>query len=203
MLKKNIKYVLFALGLLASCAASAASVEQLFHNPQDPVGGDPHGSVTVVEFFDYQCSHCAAMGPIMAAVMSTSPDTRFVFKEYPVRGPMSDFTARAALAANLQGKYEAMHLALLSADQPYTQKSVYNIAQQVGVDVEKLQQNMNNDSIKSLLSENHALASALHIRGTPAFFIGRTNATNLNEVQYVLGEMSKSQLKNAIKKFST
>ena len=37
----------------------------LFRTTNDPVGGNAKGTVTVVEFFDYQCPHCVDMTPII------------------------------------------------------------------------------------------------------------------------------------------
>jgi len=33
-------------------------IDELFKDPTSPVGGNPNGDVTIVEFFDYQCGYC-------------------------------------------------------------------------------------------------------------------------------------------------
>jgi protein-disulfide isomerase len=35
--------------------------DELFRDPRSPVGGNPSGDVTVVEFFDYRCPHCKSV----------------------------------------------------------------------------------------------------------------------------------------------
>ena len=35
--------------------------EQIFNDPASPVGGNPNGDVTLVEFFDYQCGYCKSV----------------------------------------------------------------------------------------------------------------------------------------------
>jgi protein-disulfide isomerase len=86
---------------------AAAYADPLFHQENDPIGGNPNGKVTIVEFFDYQCPHCVDMAPIIDSIVKANPDVRVVYKEFPVRGPLSKLAASAALAANQQGKYTA------------------------------------------------------------------------------------------------
>ena len=43
--------------------ALAAHQEDLLSDPGSPVGGNPRGSVTVVEFFDFRCPHCKRAAP--------------------------------------------------------------------------------------------------------------------------------------------
>lgn len=172
--------------------------KDLFHQSNDPIAGNVNGKVTIVEFFDYQCPHCIDMAPVIAAIIKANPDVRVVFKEFPIRGPMSEFAARAALAANLQGKYMQFSHALLTANQPLTQELVYDIAQKQGLDVEKLKKDMTNKDIDNQLKETNKLAQNLKLFGTPAFFIGKTN-DNV-KIDYVPGQMDQKQLQNSIDK---
>ena len=48
-------------------AAVAANHAELFQHADDPVGGNPDGDVTVVEFFDYQCAYCRRVMPSLQA----------------------------------------------------------------------------------------------------------------------------------------
>src|SRR5689334_12549783 len=102
MLKKKLLSVSLGLLCLFSFAVKAESVNALFHQNSDPVAGNPKGKVTVVEFFDYQCSHCMTMAPVIEAIIKNNPNVRVVFKDFPIRGPVSEFAAKAALAANKQ-----------------------------------------------------------------------------------------------------
>ncbi|RDI39210.1 DsbA family protein [Aquicella lusitana] len=198
MLRKNILAFLPFLLFWLSWSAHAQSINNLFHQPGDPVAGNPRGNVTVVEFFDYQCSHCITMAPVMAAIIKANPNVRVVFKDFPIRGPVSEFAARAALAANKQGKYYSFSHALLTANQPLTQESVLDMAKAEGLNVSKLKKDMNSSSVKNQLKANYNLALALKLSGTPAFFIGKTNASGNSDIRFVLGAMSQSELQDAI-----
>ena len=97
---------------------------------------------------------------------------RFVYKEMPVLGPQSVAAAQAALAAQRQGKYEAFHSAMMATKGQITEDTVYKVAGSVGLDVDRLKQDMAAPEIEKALKANLALANALNIHGTPGFIIG-------------------------------
>jgi protein-disulfide isomerase len=139
---------------------------------QSPVGGNPNGDVTIVEFFDYNCPYCRKAGPIVSEATAADEGLRIVYKEWPILGPGSEFAARAALAAHLQGKYVPFHEALMTSPSRVDEASTLQIASTAGVDVERLKRDKESESVKSELQRNFALAEKLHISGTPAFIIG-------------------------------
>ena len=167
----------------------------LFSQANDPVAGNPKGKVTIVEFFDYQCPHCVDMAAVMESIIKANPDLRVVYKEFPIRGPISEFAARAALAANMQGKYTVFSHAVLAAPQPLTQDAIFDIAKKTGLDVDKLKTDMNGNAVSSQLKANNKLAQGLKLFGTPAFFIGKIGDKN---IKYVPGQMDQTQLQAAI-----
>src|SRR5262249_40772692 len=79
--------------------------------------------------------------------------------------------ARAALAAEKQGKYAELHSALMEAD-TIDEGSVQAAAKQVGLDVPKLVKDMDSAEVMKAIEDNSRLAAALDIQGTPAFIIG-------------------------------
>lgn len=176
--------------------------QPLFRNAKDPVAGNPKAPVTIVEFFDYQCSHCVDMAPVLSETIKTSPNVRIVFKEFPIRGPISDFASRAALAANLQGKYMVFHDELMKTKQPYSQESILVAAKNVGLNVEQLKKDMDSPAVKEIIQANMKLAQDLKLLGTPAFFIGKTDATNTGTISYIPGEIKQPQIQELIKKNS-
>lgn len=145
---------------------------ELVADPQAPVAGNPKGDVTVVEFFDYRCAYCKRAHPGMAGLLADEPGVRFVHKQLPVLGPDSVFAARAALAAQTQGRYLAFHDAMMSANGALTNEAVFAIADQVGLDRAQLARDMVAPEVEAALARNAALAKALGINGTPSFVIG-------------------------------
>jgi len=145
---------------------------EVFDDPATPVGGNPRGDVTIVEFFDYRCPYCKQVLPALQALLKEDGKLRFVYKEMPVLGPQSVTAAHAALAAHRQGKYEAFHTAMMAAKGQISEDTVYKVAGSVGLDVERLKQDMKAPEIDKAVKANLALASALNIHGTPGFVIG-------------------------------
>lgn len=173
----------------------------LFNQNDDPIAGNPNGKITVVEFFDYQCPHCVDMAPVMDAIIKANPDVRVIYKEFPIRGPISNFAARAALAALKQGKYNEFSHALLTSNQPLTNDTILTIAKNTGLDVDKLKKDMSDQSVDTQIKNNTKLAQDLKLFGTPAFFIGKTTGDN-STITYIPGQMNQAQLQDEIDKAS-
>lgn len=156
-------------------AAAAAALKQykneLLNNADAPVGGNPKGDITIVEFFDYNCGYCKRVAPAVSAVLKNDPNVRIVYKEFAILGQQSVIAARAALAAKRQGKYHEFHDALMSAEQADA-NSVSAIAKELGLDEAKLASDMQDPAIVEHLDRNYRLATAIGVNGTPAFVIG-------------------------------
>jgi protein-disulfide isomerase len=152
--------------------AIRARLAELTQDPGSPVGGNPQGRVTIVEFFDYQCGYCKRQEAELKTLLQADPDIRLVYKDLPILGPASVFAARAALAAQKQGKHEALHAALMAASQKLTDQEVLRIAAQTGLDTAKLEKDMEDPSVSQVLDRNFQLQRALNIQGTPALIVG-------------------------------
>lgn len=152
--------------------AVAANADALFDDPHAPVIGNPDGDVTIVEFFDYRCGYCKSVLPALVDLMEQDGNIRMVMKEFPILGPESRFAARAALAARAQGLYSEFHLKLMQAKGELSEDAVMAIAESIGLDVDKLRDDMGSETIDRALQRNFELAERLSIRGTPAFVIG-------------------------------
>lgn len=136
------------------------------------VTGPAKAKTTVVEFFDYNCPYCRASVPALKKFIVNHKDARFAFIEFPIKGPGSTVAARAAIAARKQPeKYLAFHFALMSQDGPVDEKTVYDVAQQNGLDLNKLKNDMKSRDIDRALAVARTLANAANIDGTPAFIV--------------------------------
>jgi protein-disulfide isomerase len=168
--------------------------KEIFDDPATPVGGNPRGDVTIVEFFDYRCPYCKQVLPVLQTLLKEDHQLRFVYKEMPVLGPVSVVAAHAALAARRQGKYEAFHAAMMATKGQITDDTVYKVAGSVGLDVDRLKQDMTAPEIEQELKANLALADALNIRGTPGFIVGKKivpGALDLDALKNMVAEARK------------
>jgi protein-disulfide isomerase len=155
-------------------AALIAQRSQLFDDPTSPVGGNPRGDITVIEFFDYRCGVCKRVHPIVDRLIKSDKKIRRVYKEWPILGPESTLAARAALASQRQGKYLAFHNAMMEARARLNQNTIMAIAKRVGLDTDRLSRDMKSPEIDRILQRNSALARALNLNGTPSFVIEDT-----------------------------
>ncbi|MPZ10882.1 MAG: thioredoxin domain-containing protein [Kiloniellaceae bacterium] len=172
-------------------AVLRARADEVFRDATSPVGGNPDGDVTLVEFFDYNCPYCRSVAPVMNEVEAADPQLRIVYKEFPILGPNSVYAAKAALAAHRQGRYLALHQALMQAEGAADSDRVLAVAAEVGLDVERLKTDMEDSAIQEAIDRNLALAEALRITGTPGFVVGRRvlrGATDLATLQRLIAE---------------
>lgn len=173
-----------------------AHIADVFQDPDSPVGGNPNGNVTVVEFFDYNCPYCRVMAPLMENAEAADPQLRIVYKEFPILSPGSVFAAKAALAANKQGKYVAFHRALYQIRGQVDERKVLEVAGTVGLDVARMKADMQDAAIAGMLDKNNKLAQALRITGTPGFVAGdevRTGATDFKGLQALISKGREAQ----------
>jgi protein-disulfide isomerase len=163
--------------------------DELVNDPATPVGGNPKGDVSLVEFFDYRCPYCKEVQPLVQKLTGEDPAIRLVYKDVPLLGPASFTAARAALAAQRQGKHEAFHLVMMNTKGQIGDDAVFAVAKAVGLDLDRLKKDMAAPEIDQQLKANLALANALDVHGTPTFIAGD---------QVVEGALELSGLKEMI-----
>ena len=148
--------------------------DELLRDAKSPVGGNPAGDVTIVEFFDYRCPYCKEVEPSLEALLKEDPRIRVVYKEFPILGPESLIASRVSLAALKQSpqKYTRLHAALMNLKGELSPDVIMKTAESVGLDITKIKADMNGHDIEALIKRNYDLADSLKITGTPAFIIG-------------------------------
>ncbi len=166
----------------------------IFNSPHQVVLGNPHGNVTMVEFFDYNCAFCKRALPDMLTLLKTDPNLKFVLKEFPVLGTGSVEAAHVAVAARMQDptgkKYIEFHQKLLGGRGPADKERALAVAKEVGFDMPRLEKDMNSEEVKTTIDEDMKLADALGVSGTPTYVVG-------DEV--VVGAVGLDQLRDKIK----
>lgn len=156
-------------------SAIQANADRLYNSDIGYSIGPDDAPVTVVEFFDYRCGFCKRVaGDIAALPAARDGQVRVVFKELPILSPQSRQAALAALAAGKQGKYFEMHMALMEANSSFSDAEISRIAQEVGLDVAQMKEDMDSEEVQAQLAASLELGRDLGVDGTPAFFIGDT-----------------------------
>lgn len=163
----------------------------LERDPTAPVLGNPDGDITLTEFFDYNCPFCRKMVEPMHRLILSDKNLRVVFREWPVFGEDSDFAARASLASLQQGKYWQMHTALFRTRGRVTTDVTMRTAREVGLDVARLERDMDNEQIEQHISMSYMLAEHMGLLGTPSFIAGDEGA---------FGEYSLDELRGLVQR---
>lgn len=145
---------------------------KLNNDPNSPVSGNPKGDVTVVEFFDYNCGYCKRAHPTTTQLKKEDTNVRYVYKQFPILGPTSLTAAQAAVAAHLQGKFEAMHDALMNNKEPLSESVIDKMAGEIkGLDVAKFKKDMAGDEVRKRIDADLELGRSVGVQGTPGFVI--------------------------------
>jgi len=146
----------------------------LYEDGYSFVGGDIKGEITLIEFFDYNCSVCKRTLATMEKLKKEVPGLRVIYKEFPILMESSVIAAKAAMASQKQGKYQEFHKAMLLNLGNLTEERIFEIAREVGLDDKLMAIDMANTDLNQRLQINHTLAQTIGITGTPGFVIGET-----------------------------
>lgn len=137
-----------------------------------PTMGPSNAAITLVEFSDFQCPYCAQAVPELRALLSAFPtQVRLVFKEFPLdMHPQAGLAAAAAVAADKQGKFWAMHDALYSS-RDLSRSAILDIANKIGLDPDRFASDLNSASVQQIISRDEQDGEAAGVDGTPAVFV--------------------------------
>jgi protein-disulfide isomerase len=165
---------------------------RLFSSSNQANIGNPKGTATLVEFFDYNCHFCKGALPDISRLLKDDPDLKLVLKDFPVLGPGSVEAANVATAVRkqLQGdKFWQFHTKLLGNHGPVAKAEALAVAREMGVDMDKLAKDMSSPNAEAGIIEVAHLADALQITGTPSFVVGQ---------EVVIGAVGYDQLKEKL-----
>ncbi|MGZ3416276.1 MAG: DsbA family protein [Polyangiales bacterium] len=142
---------------------------------QSPSLGPAQAPLTIIEFADFECPHCGMAAPILHAAIEDpefKPKTRFVFKNYPLPShEHADPAARAAVAAQNQGKFWEMHDQLFTHQETLTNQDIEGFAKKLGLDIEKFKTDWASNETKDRVAKDKTLGSNVGVQGTPSVFI--------------------------------
>jgi protein-disulfide isomerase len=138
-----------------------------------PTKGPDGAPITIVEFADFQCPHCAEFAPALDKIVEARKnDVRFVYKLYVLgKFPQSELAARAAYAAGKQGKFWEMHHMIFANQQRLSQQDLDTMAAQLGIDVSRFHADIQSQETSERITKDKKLGEDLKIEGTPSIFI--------------------------------
>jgi protein-disulfide isomerase len=153
--------------------------KELSEADNSPFIGPKNAKITIVEFFDFNCGYCKRLAPELMKVIKNNKDVKFVFKPVTFLGSMP--IAKAALAANKQGKFLEVYEAFLTHDGQVTSEVIDEILKKAGLDVKKTKEIMESDEIKKALSAIAELSQKVEVRGVPTLIINGESLVAIDE----------------------
>lgn len=162
-------------------AAVIANQDKILNDGFSIVAGNPNGDITLVEFYDYRCPYCVQSHSDVKRLLADDPNLRIIYKQFPIKDrqgeePVSLTAARMSQAISLQGifLFEAFHDKVMGFNTQMTIEDLGRAASEIGVDMTRLQADIQSPAILDGIRDNFALAREIGITGTPAFVVGDT-----------------------------
>jgi len=149
------------------------TVVQAFSTAGSPFLGSPMARMAIVEFAEFKCTYCVALGPILKKLVADSNGrVRLVFKHFPLKNHSGSlFSSKAAQAAHRQGKFWEMYDLLFKDFRKQGMEDVLGYARTLGMDLERFKRDLEDRAIEELIERDKMEGLRAKTQGTPTLFI--------------------------------
>jgi protein-disulfide isomerase len=151
----------------------------------NPMVGHKDAPITLIEFSDYQCPYCARFAqttlPALKAEYIDAGKVRYVFRDFPMdrMHPHARKAAEAAHCAGEQGQYWAMHDVLFQNQKLLEVEQLKMHARNLGIDGTAFDSCLEQGKYAAEVQKDLTDGMSAGVRGTPAFFVGRTGPDDM------------------------
>ena len=191
-----VRDTLIALAAREEAERKQTGLAKVRDDQGDPVMGNANGTITLYEFSDYNCGYCKRVFEPIQQLVRDNPDVRLVIKEFPILSQSSLVAAKAAIAAEMQGKFGDYHIAMMTYRGQITDAVVMRMVAQAGLDIEQLKSDMESPKTMAIIQRTREAAAALEINGTPGLVVGDTvvpGAIGLDELTKLIAKERNKQ----------
>ncbi len=137
-----------------------------------PSRGAPDAPIVIVEWADFECPACKAASPTLDDFVEKNPDVRLVFKNFPLdMHPHAEGAARAAMAADKQGKFWEMHHALFSSQEPPTPEFIAATVKKLGLDATAFDKDQRSEAVADAVARDRKQGRDAQLKGTPSIYV--------------------------------
>jgi len=157
--------------------AREGALSELQRNPAAAIGSSPsrgQGQLRLIEFSDFQCPYCATASATLQAFLAKNGNKlSLTYKFYPLERihPEALPSARAAWAAQQQGKFWEFHDALFAAQERLGEPLYLEIARNQGLDLKRFNGDRQGPASLEAINRDRELADRLGLEGTPFFVV--------------------------------
>ena len=137
-----------------------------------PVIGNSKGDISVVVFYDYNCSFCRQANEFSNEILASDNGVKVILRPIPILGGTSMYAAKVALAVQKisKEKFQAIHNDMMRL-KPLNEDSVRKLMAKYAIDYSLVENEVNSYAIKQLINKNFELAKGLGIKGAPSHVI--------------------------------
>jgi protein-disulfide isomerase len=151
-------------------------------NDADHTKGAANGSVTIVEYSDFQCPGCAGLAPVISQAIAEFPnDITFAYRHFPLRSihANAQMAGQATEAAAMQGKFWDMHDVLFNTQSQWSSlddptEFFTELARSIGLDTQQFGADLTSKDAVNAVNDEYNSAIANNLRGTPSLFVNGT-----------------------------
>lgn len=131
-------------------------------------------TLTLVLFTDYRCPACKLSNAPMESAIEQDGHVRLVYRDWPIFGAMSEWTARVALASDRQSIYPLVHAHLMNERRGLDARVVRQVVENSGGSWTQIKTDLQTyaKDIDYQLDRNRQDAFQLGISGTPTYLAG-------------------------------
>lgn len=143
-------------------------------SPRDHVLGGEDAPVTLIEYGDYQCPHCAAaQTTVRATLQHYKARLRFAYRHFPLATihPMAKPAAESSEFAGAHGAFWQMHEALFANSPKLSLPLLFTLAVRLNLSPDRLRDALATGAFASKVEEDFAGGARSGVNGTPTFFI--------------------------------
>lgn len=155
------------------------TVSNIIIGADEHIRGNKKGSITLVEYSDFQCPTCGLYYSIVKQVIEKNKDNlRYVYRHFPLTDlhKNAKAAARAAEAAGAQGKFFEFHDQLFEHQKDWSTTTnpdelFLKYAKKLNLDLEKFKKDKNDGGIAAKVDKDYDSGLGLGVQGTPTFFL--------------------------------
>ena len=175
----------------------------------DPVLGDKNAPLTLIEFSDYECPFCKRhFDQVYSEIKKDYIDTgklKLVYRDYiavPSHNPLATSQAMAAQCAKDQGgdsayfKYhDEIFKRTTSNGNGMAVSELPVIAKYLGLNVATFQSCLDSNKYRDEVNKDITDGQKAGVRGTPSFFVGKSNSSGIIDGTIIVGAQPFSAFK--------
>jgi len=143
---------------------------------EDWILGSPTAPVTMLEYGDFECPHCAMARPVLEGLVAENAEMlRLVYRHFPVTTvhPHALMAAEAAEAAGAQGRFWEMHNMMFAHQSQLAYETLRACAVAIGLDVARFDLEMEEHVHLPQVRLDFRRGVRDGVNGTPTIFINR------------------------------